>query len=96
MYVDPDAGTSVNLSLSVSWTVLNISVKPGRLYDNPVSGGVGVNFPADSNHYHVYCRRKYVVEYIYVEEYRGTEIISTYYLTRHRLLSAQYYLKQVN
>lgn len=96
MYVDTDGGVSTTINIPVSWVTLSLSVKPGKLYSSPVSGGVQVNFPADSNYYHVYCKRTYTVEYVRVDEYRGSEILSTYYLTRYNLDSMQFYLKKVN
>lgn len=90
MYVSPNAGGLTSISLTVPWTVVSFSIAPGSISGVYIAGGVLVNFPENSNYYHVYGRRTYVVEYVYVEEYRGVELINSYYMTRHRLVSTQW------
>ena len=93
LIINPSGGLIQSISVSLSGKSFSISVTPGRISTTPKATDVYVEFPKDSIRRYVYCMRDYLVEYLFVEEYRGTELISTFYTTRTTLLGTTWYTK---
>lgn len=94
--INPEGGSPVNLSLSVGWGYVSVSVTPGSLNSSGSVLGYYVPFPKNDTYYHVYGDHTYLIERLYVEEYRGVELISSYYLNRVTLTKSRWYAVEVS
>ena len=95
LYIDPDGGDPMNISIPVGWGSVYVAITPGSLSNNGSAVGVYVRFPDSNKYYHVYGEHHYLVERVRVDEYRGTELISTYYITRTTLIKTRWYTVEV-
>ena len=97
VYIDTSGGPDISVSVSVSWAdSVSISLNAGLATTSATSAGMAVNFPPSTNYHIVQLLHTYTVNRIKVYTYRGTDLLSTYYITNYSLKYIDAYLVQTD
>lgn len=80
IFVSTAGGSPIQISLSLGWGPISISVAPGKASSDSV-GGILVNIPGDGRYHKVKLLYTCVFTHKKVDQYQYTELVGTYYRT---------------
>ena len=85
--ISKTGGPSVDVSLSVSWKMLSISIGTGFVAARPSISTISVNIPADNNYYRVKLVHTYLVQHKKIDRYIYYEYQNTVYVDDYSLIA---------